>query len=187
MNKLKVDKRGIPFETASGRLVYPLDLDPEDVDLGDIAYSLSNLCRFGGHTNRFYSVAEHSVRVSQKCLKKDALTGLLHDASEAYLVDLPRPVKVYLSEYRQYEEKVQRVIAGKFGITWPYPASVYEADHRLLVTEMRDLMTHYINEGLVIKPYKEIIDPMTPSQSRRAFLARYKELTTHDKRKRNNK
>lgn len=176
VNKLKIDKRGMPFETVSGRQVYPLDLDAADVDLWDIAYSLSNLCRFGGHTKTFYSVAEHSVRVSQKCLKKDALTGLMHDASEAYLVDLPRPVKVFLTEYRQYEEKVQRVIAERFGLIWPFPASVFEADHRLLVTEMRDLMTNFINEGKVIKPYKEVIKPMTPSQSRRAFMARFKEL-----------
>lgn len=176
-NKIQVTKRGIPFETATGKLVFPLDLDVEDVDIEDIAHALSNLCRYGGHCRKFYSVAQHSVEVSNHCLKRDAFAGLLHDASEAYLVDLPRPVKVFMSDYRIAEERVQRTIAEKYGINWPFPPSIHEADTRMLVTEMRDLMSHYINEAKIAKPYKENIIPMTPSQAKKAFMNRYQELS----------
>lgn len=177
INKLQTSKKGIPFETFTGKLIYPLDLEVGDIDILDIAHSLSNLCRYGGHSEEFYSVAEHSVRVSFNCLKKDALHGLLHDASEAYLVDLPRPIKAFMPEYRQAEDQVQRIIAEKFKLNWPWPHSVHDADVRMLVTEMRDLMKHYINEAKVVKPYKAQITPMTSKQAKREFLKRFKELT----------
>lgn len=181
INRVK-QREGMPLLTSSGRLVYPLDLDPSDIDINDIAYALSNLCRYGGHCKPPYNVADHSIRVSHHCLKKDALSGLLHDASEAYLIDLPRPVKTFLSDYRQYEEKAQRVIAEKFGIPWPFPASVHEADNRILINEMRDLMPVLSNVSKSIRPYKEVIKPRTASQSRRAFIARFKELANDSSR-----
>src|ERR1039457_118422 len=79
--------------TFSGLRFWPLDPNPEKILIDDIAHALAHQCRFGGHASRFYSVAEHSVHVSRLCPPEDALWGLLHDASEAYLVDLPRPLK----------------------------------------------------------------------------------------------
>lgn len=175
------------MRTVSGRLIYPLDLSPEDIDITDIAYSLSHLNRFGGHADPPISVAEHCVRVSYKCLKKDALAGLLHDASEYVMVDLPRPIKAFMVEYKQHEEKAQRIIAQKFDVQWPFPPSVHAADHRMLATEQRDLMKGATLDG--IKPYAERIEPMTAKQAERAFLRRFNELTkvgTNGKRRRSN-
>src|ERR1017187_10636100 len=75
--------------TFSGIHFWPLLPNPADIRIEDIAHALSNQCRFAGHAREFYSVAEHSVRVSQLCPPEDALWGLLHDASEAYLTDVP--------------------------------------------------------------------------------------------------
>src|ERR1019366_9954250 len=80
------------IRTYSGVRFKPLDPDPA-VGISDIAHALANQCRFGGHSSAFYSVAQHSVRVSEICAAEDALWGLLHDASEAYLVDVPAPLK----------------------------------------------------------------------------------------------
>ena len=93
-----VDDPGPYIQTVSGRRVNPLDPSPADIDVHDIAVALSNQCRFGGHTRRYYSVAQHACIVSDQMLERgssahDALWGLLHDASEAYLVDLPHPLK----------------------------------------------------------------------------------------------
>ena len=93
-----MDEPGPYIQTVSGRRVNPLDPSPDDIDVHDIAVALSNQCRFGGHTRRYYSVAQHACIVSDQMLERgadaqDALWGLLHDASEAYLVDLPHPLK----------------------------------------------------------------------------------------------
>ena len=81
------------IQTMSGVIFYPLDPRPEEIRIEDIAHALSHQCRFAGHCREFYSVAEHSVRVSRELPQEFMLWGLLHDASEAYLVDLPRPIK----------------------------------------------------------------------------------------------
>lgn len=161
----------------TGKMVYPLDPRIEDFDITDIAHALSNLCRFGGHVKTFYSVAEHSVYVSQHVKPKDALAGLLHDASEAYVVDMPRPIKNYMPQYRDIEENVQRFIAERFGLTWPFPAGVHIADNRILVSEMRDLMPTVSPWPGMPKPYKEEVVGLAPKKAEKLFLARYKELT----------
>ncbi|MEE9393747.1 MAG: metal-dependent phosphohydrolase [Planctomycetota bacterium] len=125
--------------TASGRIVEFLDPQPDQIDVDDIAHALAMQCRFGGHTREFYSIAEHSVYVSLACDKADALYGLLHDASEAYLVDVPKPIKQRLPDYQAIETPLQRAIYARFGLSEETPASVKEADRRALVTEGRDL------------------------------------------------
>ena len=104
--------------TFSGLRFWPLDPNPEKILIADIAHALAHQCRFGGHASKFYSVAEHSVHVSQLCLPEDALWGLLHDASEAYLVDLPRPLKLLpeFAPYREAERRLQRAVALRFGL-----------------------------------------------------------------------
>jgi hypothetical protein len=167
--------------TFSGRHVWPLNPRVEDIDIKDIAHALSNLCRFGGHTRKFYSVAEHSVYVSNHTKKADALAGLLHDASEAYLVDLPRPIKTHMPSYRDAEERLQKVIADKFNLYWPFPASVHEADNRILLSEMRDLMPQiYLWPGAP-KPYADKVLGLSPVRAAKLFIDRYRELTTKEK------
>jgi uncharacterized protein len=116
--------------------------DPEgsDVVLADIAHALGNLCRFTGHTRWFYSVAEHSVHASHLVPAGDAAAALLHDAVEAYVGDVSRPLKSLLPGYREIEARVERAILGRFGVPSPLPASVRRADAQMLVLEQRIAM-----------------------------------------------
>ena len=102
--------------TFSGLRFWPLNPNPEKILIEDVAHSLAHQCRFGGHVWRFYSVAEHSVHVSNLYPSEDVLWGLLHDASEAYLVDLPRPLKLLpeFALYREAERRLQRAVAVRF-------------------------------------------------------------------------
>lgn len=132
------------IETCSGKKFYVINPTVEMVCIEDIAHALSNQCRWTGHVKRFYSVAEHSLWVSRLCKPEDAMWGLLHDASEAYLCDLSRPVK-HGSDigpiYRQIEAKLMAVICEKFGLSVDMPKSVHEADNAMLFAEKRQLMT----------------------------------------------
>ena len=132
--------------TYTGARFAPLEPNANDIDIIDIAHALSNMCRFTGHCREFYSVAQHSVLVAEYLWKRHylkglALTGLLHDASEAYLVDVARPVKhsAEFSFYREIEGKLQTVIYNKFGI-FHEPDAVKHADNHLLDVEAYFLM-----------------------------------------------
>ncbi|MGD0775965.1 MAG: phosphohydrolase [Candidatus Solibacter sp.] len=121
---------------------WPLDPNPEKILVEDIAHALAHQCRFGGHASTFYSVAEHSVHVSKLCPAEDALWGLLHDASEAYLVDLARPLKLLpeFAAYREAERRLQCAVAVRFGLLPDQPASVTEADDTMLWIEAHSLL-----------------------------------------------
>lgn len=106
---------GSTIRTVSGGYIELLNPDPKDVKLGDIAHSLSLINRYGGHTATHYSVAEHSLGVSNMMLRstgdsRAALFGLLHDASEAYLGDVVRPLKHNLQDYLHAENKMENAI-----------------------------------------------------------------------------
>lgn len=170
------------IQTWTDRQVHPLDPDPDTFAIEDIAHALSLQCRFNGHCKSFYSVADHSVRVSHAVPPEDALWGLLHDAAEAYLSDLPRPIKVQIPIYREYEDRLMHTLADHFGLSWPMPASVHGADEVLLATEQRDLMgPPPAPWGLTAEPLPERIEPLSPEAARAAFLARYRELTNGSK------
>lgn len=95
------ERKGDWIQTYTGRQFWPLDPKPEEVCIEDIAHALSQQCRYAGHTIRFYSVAQHSVEIALRVPRAAALWGLLHDAAEAYLVDLPRPVKYLMPAYKR--------------------------------------------------------------------------------------
>lgn len=133
------------MQTFSGRKFWPLDARVEDVEITDIAHSLSMQCRYAGHCQQFYSVAEHSVLIAHWLLDQGhgaevALCGLLHDATEAYLVDLPRPVKADMSRYKQAEIQLWRIIAEVLDLPEELPAIVHEADERILADEIAQNM-----------------------------------------------
>jgi hypothetical protein len=167
-------------QTFTGRAVYPLAPKHADFCVEDIAHALSNICRFGGHCREFYSVAEHSVLVSQICDKEDALWGLLHDASEAYLGDIVRPLKYQpeMQAYRELEIETQHVICEVFGLHPNQPPSVTRADNVALATEGRDLMSlGALGTNLIEDPLPNFkVYPLTPRQARQLFLDRYREL-----------
>jgi hypothetical protein len=130
------------IRTSSGRLFWPLDAREEEIQLEDIAHALSQLCRFVGHTRMFYSVAQHSVLVSRLCPPADALHGLLHDASEAYLGDVSRPIKhqPIFAAYREAETRLQGLVYLRFGLTPVEPKTVKAADEKALHAELRDFI-----------------------------------------------
>ena len=134
------ERKGDWIQTFTGRQFWPLDPRVEEIDIRDIAHSLSMQCRFNGHCSKFYSVAEHSVLISWAASPENKLTALLHDATEAYLCDLPRPVKHSVPGYKEAEAVVEKVIAERFGTMSPFPDEVHELDHRICLDERNALM-----------------------------------------------
>jgi 5'-deoxynucleotidase YfbR-like HD superfamily hydrolase len=167
--------------TATGRT---FDLERPDngpFDIQAIAHALSHICRFSGHVREFYSVAQHSVLVSQLLPPHLAMQGLLHDAAEAYLGDLVSPLKRMLSNYRRLEERVEEAIFRHFGLVYPPPSDVKAADMVLLATEQRDLMpscaeAHEWETFYHIKPLPQRIVPLEPLRARVQFLERFEEI-----------
>lgn len=137
------NRHGDWIQTFTGRQVWPLDPQPEDIDLTDIAHALSLQCRYAGHVKEFYSVAEHCFSISRAVPPEAALWGLMHDATEAYLVDIPRPIKAALGPiYRDAEARLEACIIARFGLrlTPAIRAVVKEADTRILQMERDALM-----------------------------------------------
>lgn len=139
-HKMKTAANNFWFMTVSGRKFFPLDPNPDDIIIEDIAHALSHICRFGGHTRVFSSVAAHSVHVCNLLPDKYKFCGLMHDATEAYLGDVIRPLKLQLPDYKAAENKLWRITANKFGLPTEIPEIVHRADDISLVTEIRDLM-----------------------------------------------
>lgn len=133
------------IETYSGIQFYPLEPEEKDVNIIDIAHSLSHLCRYSGHCKFFYSVAQHSVNIYH-LLKQSTnnpvilMDGLLHDATEAYMVDLPKPLKEHMDEYSAYEERLQKVIYSYIGLPKKISSEVKHADNIMLSHEAAILM-----------------------------------------------
>lgn len=170
------------IQTFTGRQFWPMEPRVEDINIVDIAHALSNSCRFNGHCSQFYSVAQHSVLVSTICDPADALWGLLHDAAEAYLVDLPRPVKHsgHFEQFRVFERSLEAAICKRFGLSPEQPESVSKADRALLRTEQRDLMgpapeEWQDNREGAIETIK--IEPWPPAFAKLKFVHRFAELT----------
>jgi hypothetical protein len=168
------------MQTYSGGQFWPLEPRVEDVHITDIAHAIGKLCRFSGHLKCFYSVAEHSIRVSRFVPAEYALWGLLHDAAEAFISDIPRPVKRNIGPtIGEVEERILRVVAARFGLPWPMSACVVYADNVLLSTEARDLFVGGPvvgwTEALGCQPLPEKIEAdacLSPDAAPYAFLRR---------------
>jgi hypothetical protein len=171
--------------THTGKFVNPLEATVDDIDLADIAHSLSNLCRYNGHVSHFYSVAQHSVIVAEqfnifteKYLRK---WGLLHDASEAYLGDVVAPLKHsgHYDFYLEAEDRMMEVICERFDLDLPMPEEIDIVDKMLRGPEMRDLKNYVPsdgNGGLTKKMYSFKIKPWLPDTSKHQFLHQAKLL-----------
>lgn len=177
-------KPGEPWiQTHSGRRFNPTNPNPDAIVIQDIAHSLSMQCRFSGHSKKFYSVAQHSVYVSHICNDEDALWGLLHDASEAYLVDVPRPLKRsgLIPGYIQAEAKMQEAVCQRFGLPLKEPPSVKKADTKLLATEARDLMAPLHPDWVQpVSPLPFTIESWEPQKAKDMFMQRFFELIGAD-------
>lgn len=195
------------IETYSGRFVDVSDPSDTCIVLEDIAHALGNICRFGGHCKTFYSVAEHAVFVSKRLERMGETryvqyAGLHHDDSEAFLGDIPRPIKPLLGNaYKRMTDKVDMAISRmlyQYGPPWVNPESfhleeVKVADTWALMVEARHLLP---SEGrmwmlgaqgaqawdLEVQPTR-IVTPdywlggVDPGTAAKLFLARHRELT----------
>lgn len=168
-----------------GVAISPLNPDPADIVIEDISHALSNQCRFTGHTRYFYSVAQHSVAVSMLLPEKYALWGLLHDATEAYLSDIARPIKRFNADfgniYTMVEDGLMDAIITRFGLerTLPMPDVVKEVDNLMLANEIRHLMPQSpLYEGW--EAYADVplslLSQTYPEQAKTNFMHRYYEL-----------
>jgi hypothetical protein len=138
-------RNGDWIQTFTGRQFWPLDPRPEELDIEDIAVALSRDCRYAGHCKRFFTVAEHSVHMTRVARsngynKRDQRTALLHDASEAYLRDIPRPLKRWLRGYREIEARLMEAIAERFEIDWPIPPYIKALDEAIGLDEVEQNM-----------------------------------------------
>jgi len=175
---------GVPWmQTATGKRFYPTVPEATKVDIEDIALSLAKICRFGGHSTNFYSVAQHSIMVSKLVPKKYALVGLLHDATEAYLGDIVTPLKQALPNFVELEKRLFKVIAKEFSICNKIPKEVKEADMLALSYEARALMPNRL-DGWDIVDERPCPFGMTPWDWRTAsyqFLRRFDMLMAGEK------
>ena len=181
----KLERKGDWIQTYNRRQFWTLDPRAEDVDIEDIAHSLSMLCRFNGHCNEFYSVAQHSVFVSELVKPQEALAGLLHDSPEAYLGDIARPIKKFLPGIEEIENELEKVIFKYFNIDNYDKKEISHADNIALFTEMRDLMNEppemwkEFEYYLPLLPKNKII-PLTSKESKKLFLERFEELRANN-------
>lgn len=163
--------------TFSGKQFWPLDPRPEDIDPVDIAHSLSMQCRYAGHCQKFYSVAEHCVHLSNLVKPENALWALLHDASEAYLIDVPRPIKRYLNGYVELEAEVMKAICHYFELEIEMPLEVKNADFRILSDEgVQNMGAVHPNWADPSNAFGFQLAYWAPNEARYHFLMRLREL-----------
>lgn len=130
------------MHTYTGKQINPLAITQEDIEIKYIAHALSLLCRGGGHLKYFYSVAQHSLNCAHEAKARGysnqvILACLLHDASEAYISDIIRPVKAYLPQYIEIESSIMDAIFQKYGL-----AFLSEEEHALWKQIDNDLLAH---------------------------------------------
>lgn len=170
--------------TVSGRVFDLNSFTEDDIDISDIAHSLSLRPRFNGHTIRFYSVAEHSLfcaeRMPAGSTPQERLTALLHDAPEAYLGDVIGPIKALMpSVFHQIETRLHEVISNKFRILHPIPDIVHRVDHFARAVEAAHLMTpeYFTLEGGSQRAYLIISLPHRHQRAKEDFLSYFHELS----------
>jgi hypothetical protein len=144
----------------------------------DVAHGLGNICRYSGQCKRFYSVAEHSLLVSEVAVGFE-FEALLHDAAEAFLGDITRPLKQMLPDYKRIELEVERAILDRFGVSWPLPPQIKQADLRVLAAEQRQIMPEGTDgwvRGQKVEPASVVVRHLSPEEAKKAFLTRFEAL-----------
>lgn len=170
------------MQLVSGKSYWPADPHESEVDITDIAHALGMICRFGGQALRFYSVAEHSVHVSMLVPHEHALQALLHDAPEAYIGDMIRPVKdIVGNAYRNLEDLNWHVVARRFGVSPVMHPTVKDADDMMLQAERKLLKPQDLEpwehvHGVPAATGVNIVF-LDPMDAKDAFLHRFRELS----------
>lgn len=150
----------------------------------DIAHGLSMVCRFAGQCSEFYSVAQHSVHVSEIVPEEHAFAGLMHDAVEAFIGDVSKPLKTLLPEYSAIERRIEAAVLARFGLTLPLPSDIKKADIAMLATEQRSLMRNNDDWEYThgVQPLPMDIHPWPSKLARTLFMARFHQLGGNDRR-----
>lgn len=172
-------KTGPSIMLASGNWFDLLDPWNSVFSIADIAHALANICRYSGQCSSFYSVAEHSLHVSN-VVEEFQLEALLHDATEAFLGDITRPLKQLLPQYKEIEASVEDAIFARFGLDKNSRAVVKAADLRVLAAEQSQVMpagTDYWTAISGVEKANIRVDFLSPAVARDRFLAKYAELT----------
>jgi hypothetical protein len=178
------------ISTYRGNKFYPQEGFIDFIDIEDIAHGLAYQCRFNGQTNRFYSVAQHSCMVAELVPKQYKLAALLHDASEAYLGDIVKPLKALLPNFVMIEDRVTDLIAKKFGVSFHDYAMIKAADLAVLATEKRDLMPHSREDWSYlagVSPVARQIVPLSPQDAKDLFLQCWREYSNTERSRLTNK
>ncbi len=183
-------------ETYYGRKVYPLEPDPDTLCIEDIAHALSLQCRYNGHTPDFYSVAQHSVLASYYAEPNLQRAALLHDAAEAYISDVPSPLKKCpdFKAFNRIEDNLLFALADKFDFQYPFPAAIHAVDKLLLALEYRDVFKGMLDWAPDLTKWARLTlywlqddnaprarvlaipELWSPKQAEAEFLARWEEL-----------
>lgn len=180
MQNVDTARIGDWMQTFTGRCFYPMDPRPEDVCIEDIAHSLSMMCRYGGHSTRFYSVAEHSVLVSRYVDPEYALWGLLHDAAEAYSSDIPRPLKRNLPDWKPMEDKIMAAVCERFGLAGDEPPQVKAVDLAITSDEKAAIMAPCERQWEALPAALGAwVQGYGPEDAKRIFLEAFDALTNN--------
>lgn len=172
------ERKGNWIHTYTGKQFWALDPRPEEICIEDIAHALALSCRYSGHCNQFYSIAQHSVIVSKAVSEESAFWGLMHDAAEAYITDIPRPIKTHLPYYKVLEESIIKVIGAKYGLEYPFPDDLLYIDHHIVRDEVMVLFNPAPDW---IKDFDLLgidIAPVGFDMAEDMFMERFEELTS---------
>lgn len=173
-------RRGEPIGTYTGGNVHPLDPDPATIELPDIANGLANTCRYAGQCQFYYSVGTHSCYVSEELAvhgPRVQLYGLFHDAAEAYVSDVPRPIKREIETFQQIEDRILDAVWDRLGVPAPAEsewATVMDADDRLFHYEADTLLADFESPSVPDLPYE--LSTCSPEAVRERFLDRAETL-----------
>ncbi len=153
------------IRTFTGKWVNVFNPTPDMFCIEDIAHALSHQCRFGGHLPEFYSVAQHSVSCSYLVDHKNKKSALMHDSSEAFLVDIPRPIKKLLSNYKEIEHNLMVVLSDVFKFEYPLSPEVLAVDEEMLQLEWNSMIMR-----------KQSLEIWTPEKAKEIFIKEYYSL-----------
>lgn len=180
-----LEHREFTIQTYSGIQFSPKEVTVDMFDPIDVAHGLSHICRFSGQSKQFYSVAEHCVLVSKELKRRYPknyqlqLEGLLHDATEAYLLDIPSPFKAMYKGYKELEIKCEKIMAKAFGINFPFNPLVKKVDKAILLDENQQLMRRQFHPNRIdsdVIPLGIKIPCWGPKKAKKEWLNRYYEL-----------
>lgn len=181
------------IQTYTGRRFFPLDPQVDDVDPLDVAHGLALKCRYTGQCEFFFSVAQHSVLMSDYLASLeysivDQRWALMHDASEAYLPDVASPLKSHIHGFRDIEDRLLRVIGERFGLSWPKAKFIsyvddlfYWVERRVLLKDVPWRIPPREHEAQILEMIEAVpIIHWTPERAEQEFWERFTKLFPDD-------